>query len=222
VAGDPSALTVPDGNRLRDEVCERLRDSIIEGRLLPGHRLVERRLAMEFGVSRVPVREAIQVLISEGFVEALSARRIVVKQVSERDVRELFSVREALEVQAAKEATARADAEGLRELHRLLEEARAATESGQPDRMGEANVAFHNQIVVLADNRLLAALLHPLEGRLRWLFRQVQGRAGLWEEHHELYQAIASGDVEAAAACSLAHVQHYRTIALRLLYGVTE
>lgn len=208
-----------DSTRLRDEVCEELRDHIIAGRLQPGHRLVERDLAEEFGVSRVPVREAIQVLIGEGFVEALSPRRIVVKQVSRRDVEELFSVREALEVQATREAALRADAAGLRELERLVEQARRATTSGKPERISRANAAFHHHIVTLADNRLLASLLRPLEGRLRWLFQQIDNPGHTWEEHHALYEAIASRNADAAADHSLRHVRYNREIALKLLYG---
>ncbi|MQA98665.1 MAG: GntR family transcriptional regulator, partial [Streptosporangiales bacterium] len=85
-----------ESSRLREQICERLRDRIIAGELRPGHRLVERDLAEEFGVSRVPVGEAIRILISEGFLEALSPRRIVVRQLSRRDVVQLFDVREAL------------------------------------------------------------------------------------------------------------------------------
>jgi DNA-binding GntR family transcriptional regulator len=213
---NPSSST---WTRLRDEVCEELRDRIIAGRLRPGHRLLERDLAEEFETSRVPVREAIQVLTLEGFVEALSPRRIVVKQVSRRDVEELFSVREALEVQATREATRRARPRDLRELERLLGQAQRATLSGKPERISRANAAFHQHIVTLADNRLLASLLQPLEGRLRWLFQQINDPDELLDEHRELYQAIASGDPEAAATFALGHVRRYREIAMHLLYG---
>src|SRR3954453_21872928 len=131
--GDPvdnkPAILLSESVRLRDQVCEELRDRIIAGRLQPGHRLVERDLATEFGVSRVPVREAIRILVGEGFVEALSPRRIVVKELSRRDVEELFDVREALEVLATRLAAQQADRTGLRELERLVEQARRATMS---------------------------------------------------------------------------------------------
>jgi DNA-binding GntR family transcriptional regulator len=211
--------TLTDTIRLRDQLREKIRDQIITGRLRPGHRLVERELAEEFGVSRVPVREAIRMLTGEGFVEALSPRKIIVKHLSRRDVEELFDVRESLEVLATTQATSRADGVGLRELARLVERARLATLSGEPDTLSRANAAFHHHVIELAGNRLLAALLEPLEGRLRWVFQQIDDPAVVWEEHRELCEAITSGDVEAAGACSLRHVRRNRAAALRVLYG---
>jgi DNA-binding GntR family transcriptional regulator len=83
---------------VRERVCEELREHIISGRLRPGDRLVERDLAEQFGVSRVPVHEAIRILQSEGLAMAESPRRVVVRKLSRIDVEELFDVREALEV----------------------------------------------------------------------------------------------------------------------------
>ncbi|WP_067672514.1 GntR family transcriptional regulator [Nocardia miyunensis] len=211
--------TALEWTRLRDEVCEQLRDRIIAGQFQPGYRLVERDLAEQFGVSRIPVREAIQTLITEGFVEVLSPRKIVVKRVSRRDVEELFGVREALETYAAREATLRADKAELRTLKNLVEKARRATLSGHPDRISRANAEFHRHIIDMAGNRLLAELLRPLEGRLRWLFQQIEDPGQLWCEHRALYEAIASGDADIAADHALRHVRENRAIALHVLFG---
>ncbi|MFF2809597.1 GntR family transcriptional regulator [Streptomyces sp. NPDC058000] len=203
---------------LRDQVLEELRNKIATGRLKPGDRLVERDLADGFGVSRVPVREAIRILLNEGVLEALSPRRIVVKEMSRRDVENLFDMREALEVLATRRATERTTPEGLNELARLLETARKATVTGRADHINRANLAYHHRIVELAGNELLAATLESLEGRLRWLFQQIDDPGALYEEHRALTEAIASRDIEAAADASLRHVRHYRAVALRMLF----
>ncbi|MFE3515275.1 GntR family transcriptional regulator [Streptomyces sp. NPDC059166] len=207
---------------LRDQVCEGIRDQIITGRLGPGDRLVERDVAEEFGVSRIPAREAIRILMGEGFLEALSPRRIVVKQLSRRDVLNLFDLREALEVLAVRRAAERADEAQLRQLRRLLESARKATDSGRPERVSRANTAFHQYIVEIAGNDLLARTLEPLEGRLRWLFHQIDDPASVWEEHRRIYETVAAADAEAAAARALSHVRHYREVALRLLFDGSD
>lgn len=204
---------------LRDQVCEGIRDRIISGRLQPGDRLLERDVAEEFGVSRIPVREAIRVLLSEGFLEAVSPRRIVVKQLSFQDVLDLFDLREALEVLAARRATERAEKRQVDALARLLDSAGKATRAGRADRISRANTAFHHHIIELAGNALLAATLEPLEGRMRWLFQQVDDPHQVWEEHRSLYEAIAAGDVDLAADRALRHVRHYREVALRVLFG---
>jgi DNA-binding GntR family transcriptional regulator len=213
------AATLTDANRLRDQVCEQLRDQIISGRLGPGHRLVERDLAEDFGVSRVPVREAVQTLIAEGFVEAVSPRRIVVRKLSRRDVEELFDVRESLEVLSTRQATERADAVALRRFKELLEAARLATVAGEPAALSRANSAFHHHVIEMSGNRLLASLLEPLEGRLRWVYQQIDDPEQVWLEHQELYRAIASGNVRTAEDCAFRHVRRNRAAAIQLLYG---
>lgn len=116
-------------------------------------------------------------------------------------------------------AAERADGSRLRELEKKLETARRATLSGRPDRVSRANAAFHHHIVELADNELLSSTLASLEGRLRRLFQQIDDPGPLWDEHRELYEAIAGGAVDAAGELSLRHVRHYREVALQLLFG---
>jgi DNA-binding GntR family transcriptional regulator len=207
---------------LRDQVCEGIRDRIIAGQLRPGDRLLEREVAEEFGVSRIPVREAIRVLLSEGFLEALSPRKIVVKQLSFQDVLDLFDLREALEVLAVRRATERAGKPQLDALRRLLDSAQKATRTGRAARISRANTAFHHHIVEIAGNTMLATTLQPLEGRMRWLFQQVDDPEAVWEEHSALYEAIAARDVDRAAEQALHHVRHYREVAVRVLFEEAE
>ncbi|WP_158887185.1 GntR family transcriptional regulator [Amycolatopsis anabasis] len=204
---------------VRQRVRDELRDRILEGRLRPGDRLVERDLAEDLGVSRVPVREAIRSLEAEGFLVVQSPRRVVVRQLSRVDVEELFDVREALEVLASGLAAARADRLGLRRLQRLLGQAEKATASGRAARITEANSRFHDEIIALAGNGLLSTVLQPLEGRLRWLTRQNEHWGDLLAEHRRLYEAIASGDTERAKACALEHVRTNRAATLDQLFG---
>nr|WP_254896839.1 GntR family transcriptional regulator [Amycolatopsis sp. Hca4] len=114
----------------RQRVREELRERILTGRLRPGDRLVERELAEDLGVSRVPVREAIRSLEAEGFLVVQSPRRVVVRQLARVDVEELFDVREALEGLAAGLAASRASAAELKRLERALADAARATSRG--------------------------------------------------------------------------------------------
>jgi DNA-binding GntR family transcriptional regulator len=207
---------------VRERVLEQLREHIISGRLRPGHRLVERDLAVQFGVSRVPVHEAISILQSEGFVVAESPRRVVVRKLSRIDVEELFAIREALEVLACALAAQRASQQDLRRLERLLADTAQAIEAGRLSQVADRNAEFHEQIIALAGSGLLSTMLHPLESRLRWLFRQNEDWTRLLHEHQHLLAAIASGDPERARECSLRHVRENRALALRLLFPEDE
>ncbi|MFJ3493995.1 GntR family transcriptional regulator [Streptomyces sp. NPDC086091] len=204
---------------VRERVLAALRREIIAGRLRPGDRLVERELADRFGVSRVPVREAIRALVAEGFVLFETPRRTVVRRLSPTDVKELFELREALEVYAAGLAATRATPEALAELRELLDRAAEATRAGDAETITDVNTRFHDGILALAGNSLLISVMEPVDGRLRWLTRQNEEWPQLLTEHRELYDAIASGDPHRARAHALTHVRANYRSTVRHLFG---
>jgi DNA-binding GntR family transcriptional regulator len=206
---------------LRDQVREEIRLRISDGRLGPGSKMVERELAAELGVSRVPVREALRMLETEGFVQVIPRRGVVVKRLSRHDVEELFDVREALEVLATRRAAVHAQPEELVETLRILDEGEHALTIGDSAAAQQCNESFHDAVVAMAHNDLLAGILEPLQGRLHWLFRQNEDVAELVREHRGLYAAIASGDPEQAGKLAIEHVRVNREVALRLLFGTS-
>ncbi|MGR6969783.1 GntR family transcriptional regulator [Streptomyces cynarae] len=207
---------------VRERVLATLRQEIIAGRLRPGDRLVERELAERFGVSRVPVREAIRALVAEGFVFFETPRRTVVRRLTPTDVKELFELREALEVYAAGLASARAGEKDLAELAELLDQAAAATAVGDAETITDINTRFHDRILAMAGNSLLISVMEPVDGRLRWLTRRNEEWPQLLTEHRELYEAIASGDPDRACAHALAHVRANYRSTVRHLFGDGE
>ncbi|MFI7014865.1 GntR family transcriptional regulator [Streptomyces sp. NPDC050164] len=207
---------------VRERVTADLRQEIIAGSLRPGDRLVERELAERFGVSRVPVREAIRALVAEGFVHFETPRRTVVRRLTPNDVKELFELREALEVYAAGLAASRATPGDLAEVQELLDRAAAATEVGDAELITDLNSRLHDRIVAMAGNSLLTEALEPVAGRLRWMTRRNEEWPQLLVEHRELYEAIASGDPERARAHALAHVRTNYRSTVRHLFGEGE
>jgi DNA-binding GntR family transcriptional regulator len=207
---------------IRERVLAGLRQEIISGTLRPGDRLVERELADRFGVSRVPVREAVRALVTEGFVHFETPRRALVRRLTLDDVRELFELREALEVYAAGLAAARATPEDLAETEKLLASAAAATEAGDAEAITDINSRLHDRIMAMAGNGLLTEALEPVAGRLRWMTRRNEEWPHLLVEHRELYEAIASGDPERARAQALVHVRTNYRSTVRHLFGEAE
>lgn len=202
---------------LRELVADAIRERIVTGRLAPGQRLVERTLGEELGVSRVPIRDALNVLKGEGYVTAQPRRGVFVTQLSRQDIAELFDVREALEVLAVRLATEQGTDAEVRRLRRVVQEADRAIAASDTPLVGRCNQKFHDLITTMAHNALLASLLEPLEGRLHWLLRQNDDPHVLHQEHTELCEAIASRDVERAAAQALAHVRTSREICLAMV-----
>jgi DNA-binding GntR family transcriptional regulator len=203
---------------LRSLVCEELRRLIITGELEPRMRLVEDRLAARLGVSRNPVREALQTLASEGFVEVLPRRGAVVAEVTVEQAEELFDVRMALEPLAARLAAQRAPATAVDGLRAVLERARQATDVGDFDLLATCNTDFHQLVVEISGNNYLGLLVAPMARRVQWVFRaNAATRAPhSWAEHEELLLAIAAGDQDYAEAVARAHVGAARASYRRL------
>lgn len=196
---------------LRETVRDVIRNRIFEGHYAPGARLVERDLAAEFNVSRLPVREALRMLRQEGVISDRTGRGAEVSALSPKDVEDLFDVRNSLEVLACRLAATRATETDLQALSRLLDEAEDHLSKGQLLETHRANSDFHDAITRIADNDFLRSALEPLQGRMHWLFRHVSDLAELVQEHRSLYEAIASGDPEKAAGQSACHIDKYRT-----------
>lgn len=195
---------------LRETVRDTLRTRIFEGHYAPGTRLVERDLAAEFSVSRLPVREALRMLRMEGLISDRGARGAEVSSLSPKDVEDLFDVRQSLEVLACRLAAKRATKDDLAYLKRLLDNAEAFLAKGSVMEAHRSNSEFHDAITGIADNNFLKSALEPLQGRMHWLFRHVSDLPELIREHRELYAAIASGDPDKAAAQSASHIGKYR------------
>ncbi len=195
---------------LREAVRDTLRSRIFEGHYAPGTRLVERDLAAEFNVSRLPVREALRMLRQEGLISDRGARGAEVSTLSPKDVEDLFDVRQSLEVLACRLAAVRATPEDLAHLKGLLDEAEHCLAKGAVMEAHRANSEFHDAITGIADNNFLKSALEPLQGRMHWLFRHVSDLPELIQEHRDLYDAIASGDPDRAAAQSASHIGKYR------------
>jgi DNA-binding GntR family transcriptional regulator len=197
--------------RLFHEVCERLRE--ILPRLEPGMRLQEIELAKMLGVSRTPVREALVRLASEGLVELLPGGGCRVLTLDRRDVREVSDVRIALEGMAARTLAPKITSDQLRELARLAKAA-DGTEMHPIDRQiwDEAERAFHNRFIEMADNRQLAQIL----SRHRVLERSLTLPLSDWQHraqsdpgpsHVALVQALESRDPQRCEAIFRQHAE---------------
>ncbi|MFB6961007.1 GntR family transcriptional regulator [Streptomyces sp. NPDC056309] len=199
---------------LRDQVRDELRARIVDGRLSPGKRLIEQELADEFSVSRIPVREALRMLQTEGFVDSVPRRGVVVSQLSRDDLESLYDVRSALEVLAFKQAAEHAEVRDIKRLEQLLNRARRATDKGDHKLVSRTNIEFHETVVQIAGNRFLTSALEPLNGRLRWLIEHSDEYERQCADHAALLEAIADHDPDRAAASALAHIRIGRAHAL--------
>lgn len=193
---------------LHGQVINELRQAILSGRLKPGERLVEERLADELGVSRNPVREAIRALASEGLIEVAARRGASVAVMSEQEARETIEVRALLEGQNARLAARRHDQRIIQRIQAVLDKGTAAVAAGHFDQLFELNQQFHGELAAAGQNRVLGELLQRLRDRTAMLFAPTdparQSRS--WNEHAAILRAIIEGDERSAASLAAEHV----------------
>ncbi|MEU5317560.1 GntR family transcriptional regulator [Streptomyces sp. NPDC021056] len=199
---------------LRDRVYEALLELITTRALQPGRHLVESELAGHLGVSRQPVREALQRLSTEGWVDLRPAQGAFVHEPTEEEADQLLTVRTLLEAEAARLAATDASRAAIGVLEEMCAEGERAVAADDVDRAVAMNARLHAKIMELAGNAVLAELAAQVDRRVRWYYTPVARQRGQqsWIEHRELIAAIADRDEQRATAVMRAHTEHTRTM----------
>ncbi|AQW49316.1 GntR family transcriptional regulator [Streptomyces violaceusniger] len=197
---------------LRERVYEALLELITTRALRPGQHLVESELAGQLGVSRQPVREALQRLNTEGWVDLRPAQGAFVHEPTEEEADQLLTVRTLLEAEAARLAAAGIDAAGIAALEDLCAKGERAVLDDDVDGAVAANAEFHAKVMELAGNAVLSELAAQVDRRVRWYYTPVARQRGKqsWIEHRELIAAITAGDEHGATAAMRTHTEHTR------------
>ena len=200
-----------------EAVYSTLRHCNVLGDLAPGERLLSDGLATRLGVSRTPVREALRKLEAEGLVEPSPRLGLVVREISEQDLAEIFTIREALEAAAARLAAESASAVEIADIRHLLVDMDAANGRGELQLFRELTAEFHLSVCRAAHNGRLLRMLQDLQDQVRHLKTStlfIEGRAQeALQEHRDLLLALEVRDPERAEAASRAHRK--RTLELR-------
>ncbi|MFG2733140.1 GntR family transcriptional regulator [Streptomyces canus] len=207
--------TVPRLERpgpLRDRVYGALLELITTRALQPGQHLVESELAGHLGVSRQPVREALQRLNTEGWVDLRPAQGAFVHEPTDEEADQLLTVRTLLEAEAARLAAANAGSAGIAVLEELCAQGESAVAADDVDAAVALNARLHATVMELAGNAVLAELAGQVDRRVRWYYTPIARQRGhqSWIEHRELIAAIADRDEQRATAVMRQHTEHTR------------
>lgn len=186
-------------------VGERIRSSVIDGTLRPGAQLNESELAAKFGVSRGPVREALQRLIQEGLLRSEPHRGVFVPVMSPEDIEDIYLARVALESAAVREiaerSLARAAYEALDPIVGAMDNAHAAGDWAEVARL---DLAFHTAVVSAAGSsrlkRMFTTVISETQLCLSVLTAAYGVRADLVDEHRAISTLIRDGDTVGAVA----------------------
>ncbi|MFE4261031.1 GntR family transcriptional regulator [Streptomyces sp. NPDC056883] len=189
-------------------VCTAIRDDIVSGVFGPGARLTEEVLARRYGVSRVPVREALRTLESEGFVTTRRHAGACVAEPTEQEAADLLELRMLLEPLAAARAARRRSEAHLKVLRGLVRLGQERARRGQGEDLRSLGGWFHETLSQASGSPGLIALLTQMRHKVAWMYvveapvRPVES----WVEHGAIVDAVARGDAERARALTAAHV----------------
>jgi DNA-binding GntR family transcriptional regulator len=197
-------------NQSRSEfVFASLRDAIWEGRFTCGERIPEEEIARSLGVSRTPVREALQRLQERGMLTVGAGRSLVVAELSKQQVLELYAMREILEGSAARFAAQHANEAEVDILHRLLDE--FDKHRDDPRLLVSLNRRFHGAVCEAAHNRYLIQTLDGMHDALALLhsntFRVPNRTSESDAEHRRIVLAIERRNPDAAETAARDHVR---------------
>jgi DNA-binding GntR family transcriptional regulator len=201
--GESSVKRLPLRHQIKEAIIER----IVAGKLRSGDRLVEMKIAAEFGTSQAPVREALRELEAIGFLSATPHRGAFVRDFWRQGLKEFYAVRGALEESATRQAMPMKETD-LEKLERALEAMHAAALAKDLDGIAFHSVAFHEIIVKAAHNELLYTVWKSLCIETRTTVTLMAAGDNLLEladSHREIIDTIRGGDVEAACQAARQH-----------------
>jgi DNA-binding GntR family transcriptional regulator len=204
---------------LREQVLDVLRQAILDFRLKPGQRLIERELIEQIGVSRTTIREVLRELAAEGLVTTIPQKGAIVVVPTAEEAADLYEVRAALEALAARRFVAHADARQVAALRTAFSEfEQVAHDAGDIRAMLQAKDRFYRVLLEGAGNRSIESILSGLQARVRMLRAgslSAPGRpAAAVEEIRAIVTAIEAGDAGAAAQAAATHVERAAAVGL--------
>jgi len=203
------------------QITARIREKILTGVYPPGSALLQDVIAAEFGVSKIPVREALVQLRAEGLVDVFAHRGFQVRPLSSVEVDEVFRLRSQIEPPAVADGAQRAEPEDREAARLAFTNLNDALAAGELYESGDLNRAFHISLIVPRLQPVTAEMLnrlHTLSQRYVRMHLLPPGRVKrATQEHTELYEAWKSGNASEAVRLTYAHIETTRDDLAHLL-----
>lgn len=211
---------------LWEQVVAALRRAIVIGELAPGSHLKEPLLAQRFGISRLPIREALVQLDREGLVRIEPRRGAFVIGVTHDDIRNIYVCRTLLETYAIREAALRVDADAMAQLEMLCDQMDMAVTANKPQLMAAADMAFHRTIVSLSGNRALSSAWEPLAPLIETILGISEAACldlpEAADSHRQMTRALALHDADNAEALLRSHLPSGEQLVHDAVHSVRE
>jgi len=204
---------------IRDIVYEQLREAILKGELKPGERIIEKDYADRLNISRTPIREALRKLETEGFVEYIPRKGVVVKSFNVNDIKEIYEIRKVLECFAVRKAIENIDDSSMEKLKATVEQMYLLEEQGDIKGVFEICQEFNEVIFNATGMPRLVDIINTLKEFIE-RFRRVTmsksyRRLEAIKEHKGIYEAIIERDIEKAEKLVYEHLTNSERVCLK-------
>ncbi len=210
---------------ISDQIYEVLKERILLGKIAPGERIIESRIAEDLKTSRTPVREAFQRLVQDGLVERVTQGGVRVSVITPRMIKEVFGIRGVLEVYAVELVCDNIEVETIIKLKELAQQARkllSSPEANDPEgliTLWKINTSFHETIYRASGSEHLLKLvsqLNSLVRRFRFLsMRKTRIRA--WDQHELIIKYLEDKDKAMLGELMKAHIEEAASDTLKAL-----
>lgn len=189
-------------------LVDAIRDEIITRGFAPGSRLTEPALAARYDVSRVPVREALRSLASEGFIELRPYGSTVVCEITDTIAQEVRSARIILEPHAARGAALHRSVADLQRMEEIIADGDAVIARDSFTELHRLNSKFHEAVAASCGNSVLAGFVKQLTYRSEWINNAaiMPSDVQVWDDHEEIASAIRDGNGPLAESLMMSHV----------------
>lgn len=210
--------TIPKAQNLHTSVYERLKSQIIDFTLKPGQKLQDRQLAIQLEVSRTPVREALNRLVQEGFVRQTPGQGYFVKEITIKEIEELYEVREALEVLAAKMAIQSINNSQIKKLSEILKRHKKLIQNGTSESSLLDEAEFHKTIALSSGNQTLYVIISNIFDKIA-TYRGIgtltlQRTKIAYQQHEEIFISLKEKDTRKLKKIMRGHITEARRDAI--------
>jgi len=203
---------ISEVKQLRDIIFEHLKQEILDGEIKPDDRLIEREIAAKLNVSRTPIREALRKLESEGFVEHLPRKGVVVRGFNITEIEEIYEIRKELECLAVRHAIKNIADYDIHRMKDILEELEKAEKGDLIQSTSKGLYEFDEWILNTAQMPLMKNFVHILrESLIRYRkinLSKAPRRQSAISEHKAILQAIINKDVVQAEKLTIEHINN--------------
>ncbi|CAH2715173.1 HTH-type transcriptional repressor RspR [Neobacillus rhizosphaerae] len=208
-----------DNRNLNEKIYYFLRNKIVNNELTPGTRIDYNEIANELGVSKTPVRDALQLLSQDGLVDVKSRSGTFVSQPNVKDIEEIYEVRKALERQAIKLSMTKMPRQILEKIYQNVLDVDNDIDTGDLNSFFQSDRNLHKTLITYSGNSRLIKMMESLEAQISWIgvmiaHSQERPRQAN-SEHKEILNALLQSDVLLAQNLMEEHIETIKQMTLK-------